>query len=225
MILQLVTDCRRLAPGEQDERACACLIQQARTAAADGIDIIQIRERDLEGRALAALVRAVMAAVQGSRTRVVVNERLDVALACGAHGVHLRGDSMAAADVRRLAPAGFLVGRSVHSESDVVQAGPVDYLVAGAVWPTASKPDGHATLELSGLTRLVRAASVPVLAIGGVELESAASLREIGAAGVAAIGLWMGDTGACRVIPLDLLVQAFHAADDAANMRGHRPPR
>lgn len=224
MILQLVTDRRRLAPGASDEQAETCLLEQATVAAAAGVDLIQVRERDLSGRALASLVRTLLQVTRGSRTRVVVNERLDIALATGADGVHLRSDSMSAAAVRCLAPAGFVIGRSVHTEVEAADAGPVDYLIAGAVWPTASKPDGHPTLGIHGLNRIVLAAAVPVLAIGGVQRESVVQLREAGAAGLAAIGLWMGDEGACRVIPLDALVQAFHDASDAANMRGHLPP-
>jgi len=91
----LVTDRRRLCPDADSFAAArACLVEQARRAAAAGVDLIQIRERDLESAALAALVAEVVAVTRESSTRVVVNDRIDVALAAGADGVHLRGDSV-----------------------------------------------------------------------------------------------------------------------------------
>ncbi|HEV3140650.1 MAG TPA: thiamine phosphate synthase, partial [Vicinamibacterales bacterium] len=107
MTICLVTDRLRQDP-----------IAQARRAVGAGIDLIQIRERDLDAARLASIVRAIVAIARGSpgtATRVVVNDRVDVAIACGADGVHLRGDSMPADAVRAIAPRGFLVGRSVHT--------------------------------------------------------------------------------------------------------------
>lgn len=221
MILHLVTDRRRLAPGAGVEAGLACLLEQARAAAAAGVDVIQVRERDLDGRTLTALVRQIVAATRGSRTRVVVNDRLDVSLASGADGVHLRGDSFEAHDVRPCVPPGFLIGRSVHSVAEARESGPVDYLVAGTLWPTPSKPERHPLLGLDGLRAVVTSAAVPVLAIGGVGLDGVASLASTGAAGLAGIGIWMADAGNCRAIPLDDRVRAFHAAGEAANMGTH----
>lgn len=225
MILQLVTDRQRLASGATDADAAACLLDQARYAAAAGIDYIQVRERDLDGRELAGLVRAIVAVTRNTRTRVLVNDRLDVAIATRADGVHLRADSMAAEDVRRCTVPGFLVGRSVHGSAEARSAGPVDYLVAGTVWATSSKPEGHPLIGVDGLARIAAAASVPVLAIGGIESSSARRVFLAGAAGVAAIGLWMGtaeeSAGGCRAIPLQDVVQTIHAAGDAANMKRH----
>ena len=93
MTICLVTDRRRRPP-----------IAQAAEAIDAGVDLIQIRERDLETSALVSLVLRVVELTRGSRTRVVVNDRLDVALACGAHGVHLRGDSIPASRARRIVP-------------------------------------------------------------------------------------------------------------------------
>ena len=118
----LVTDRRRLlAVGRADADGPdpwrACLAVQVRHAVAAGVDLIHLRERDLEAGALASLVTQLLAITAGSSTRLVVSDRVDIALACGADGVHLRGDSIPAAAARRLAPDGFLVGRSVHSRS------------------------------------------------------------------------------------------------------------
>jgi thiamine-phosphate pyrophosphorylase len=187
----LVTDRRRLAAGSPEPAATRCLLTQVRHAAEAGVDLIQIRERDLEAAALAALVREALAAVSGTRTRIVVNERADVAIACGAHGVHLRSDSMPAAVVRRLVPARFVIGASIHGADDLAGAAGADYLIAGTVFPSESKRDGHGLLGVDGLGAIVRASSVPVLAIGGIALERMAEVAAAGASGVAAIGLFM----------------------------------
>lgn len=182
MTICLVTDRARQDP-----------VAQARRAVEAAIDLIQIRERDLDGRQLAAMVRAIVAIAGAStprRTRVVVNDRLDVAIACGADGVHLRGDSMPAAAVRPMVPPGFLIGRSVHTVEEARHAGPVDYVIAGTVFRTASKGADAPLLGVDGLAAIVRASAAPVLAIGGVRPETIAALAATGAAGVAAIGLF-----------------------------------
>lgn len=179
-MLCLVTDRRQRSP-----------IEQASEAAAAGVDLIQIRERDLEAGALSALVAGVVAVTRGSTTRVVVNDRVDVAMACGADGVHLRGDSMLAARVRAMAPEGFLIGCSVHRADEAVAAARgADYLIAGTVFPTASKAGLTAVLGLEGLSTIARAVSVPVLAIGGMSVARAAGVAAAGAAGVAAVSLF-----------------------------------
>ena len=211
MILCLVTDRRRVCATDAPFAvARRCLVEQARFAIAAGIDLIQVRERDLDTTSLADLVREIVQVARGTRTRVVVNDRLDVAMACGADGVHLRSDSIPADAVRRIAPSTFLVGRSVHGVDEAVSAGPVDYLVAGTVFSTASKPGG-AVLGLDGLQAIARSVQVPVLAIGGVTVERAAEVRAAGAAGVAAIGLFIGTPGAtpCHLTPLEPVVAAL----------------
>lgn len=183
MIVCLVTDRRRAEP-----------LAQARRAADAGIDFIQVRERDLEAAPLAALVRGVLDAVRGSRTRVMVNDRLDVALACDAHGVHLRADSIPVRAARLLAPARFLISRSVHAADEAGrETAGVDYVIAGTVFATVSKPHAASLLGLDGLRAVVSAVSVPVLAIGGVTMERLDAIAETGAAGIAGIGLFAGD--------------------------------
>jgi thiamine-phosphate pyrophosphorylase len=225
VILCLVSDRRRLAGADAPpDEARRCLLLQARYAVEAGIDLLQIRERDLEAADLAHLVTAMLGVTRGSRTRVVVNDRLDVALACGADGVHLRADSIAIAAARRLAPAPFLIGRSVHSAHEAGEAAGADYLVAGTAFPTASKP-GASTLGAGGLRDIVRAAPGPVLAIGGVTGDHCAGVAAAGAAGIAAIGLFMGlgaqaggaGSAPCRAIPLTLLVSRLASAFDSLN--------
>jgi thiamine-phosphate pyrophosphorylase len=196
-ILCLVTDRRRLAPGG-GPLALDAVVAQAAGAAGAGVDLVQVREPDLEARALAALVARLLEALHGTSARVIVNDRLDAALAGGAHGVHLRSDSPPASRVRRLAPPPMLVGRSVHGEAeaqDAVRAGGLDYLIAGTLFPTASKPAGHPTLGLEAFGRLAAASPVPVLAIGGVSLARAAEVRAAGGTGLAAIGVFLPRPG------------------------------
>jgi thiamine-phosphate pyrophosphorylase len=180
MTICLVTDRRRRPP-----------IEQAREAAEAGVDLIQIRERDLDAAALASLVVRVVELTRGSSTRVIVNDRLDVAMTCGADGVHLRGDSIPPQRARSIVPQGFLIGRSVHGKDEALAVAPdVDYLVAGTVFPTASKPGRIDVLGPSGLASIARAVGVPVLAIGGVTPDRAGDVASAGAAGIAVLGLF-----------------------------------
>ena len=183
-LISLITDRRRYGPGR--------LLTTIAAAARAGVDIIQIRERDLDDRALLALVGAAVAAAAGS-SAVVVNDRLDIALAAGAGGVHLRGDSVSAMNARHLAPAGFLIGRSVHSRAEAMRVsaeGGVDYLVFGTVFPSASKSAGHPAAGADELARVCASVTTPVLAVGGVGQAEAATVARAGAAGVAGIGLF-----------------------------------
>lgn len=171
------------------------MLTTVRVAAAGGADLVQVREHGIDDRALVALVRGVLDEVRGTGARVVVNDRTDIALAAGANGVHLRGDSIAASRVRQLAPAGFLIGRSVHALDEAVtidRDGAVDYLIFGTVFPSTGKPAGHPVAGVQALAAVCSAVRVPVLAIGGIDAARAAEARRAGARGVAAIGLFAG---------------------------------
>jgi thiamine-phosphate pyrophosphorylase len=169
------------------------LVRLIADAASAGVDLVQIRERGLDDSALLSLTREAVAAIRGSSARVLVNDRLDVALAAGAAGVHLRGDSIPSSRARALSGPGFVIGRSVHDEDEAAAMeaeGGCDYLLFGTVFPTSSKPPGH---RLGGLTALRRACArvrIPVLAIGGISVERMAGVAAAGAAGVAAISLF-----------------------------------
>jgi len=191
--LCLITDARRLlaAVGRPPDAWLDTLIEQVDGAIAGGIDLVQIRERSADAAALAGLTRRCVALARGSRARVVVNDRVDVALAAGAHGVHLREDSIPLAAARRLGPTLFL-GRSVHDPAGAAAAHHASYLVAGSVFRTDSKPGAPAQLGLEGLRTLVAAAGgVPVLAVGGVTVQNLTVLLGTGASGVAAIGAFL----------------------------------
>jgi thiamine-phosphate diphosphorylase len=187
-VLCLVTDRRRTGSIE-------ALVGRIAAAAAAGVQLVQVREPDLDDRALLDLVRRAVAAVRGSRTRVLVNDRLDVAMAGGAHGVHLRSTSVPAGRARAIAPSGFLLGRSVHAAAEAAEvsaAGGLDYLLFGTVFATGSKP-GHPAAGVAALAAAVTAAPrLPVLAIGGVSGGTVARLPASRCAGLAAIG-WFAE--------------------------------
>lgn len=182
-----------ITPGElRPSSDAAALVARVGAAARAGAQLIQIREHGIDAGQLARVVRAALAAVAGTQARVIVNDRLDVALAVRAHGVHLRETSVAPADARALAPRGFLIGRSVHTSADasrLAAAGHLDYLMFGAVYPTPSKP-GAAGAGVEALRLAVQGSPVPVLAVGGMDGSTAAAVGAAGAAGLAAIRWW-----------------------------------
>jgi thiamine monophosphate synthase len=202
-----VTDRRRFGLSIDD------LVDRAANAVRAGVDVIQVRERDLSDRELAALVRQIVAAAAGTATRVLVNDRADIAIVAGAAGVHLRGDSPPASRVAALAASakasapkaasavsapgpheGFVIGRSVHSLAEVDAAvvdGGCDYLMFGTVFPSDGKPDGHPIAGLDALREVCARSPLPVIAIGGVTEKRAIDVRRAGAAGFAAVGMFM----------------------------------
>lgn len=186
-VICLVTDRRRCGADWEDE-----LVRRVGAAARAGVHLIQVRERGLEARDHVRLVSRCVREVAGTNARILVNDRLDVALAAGAHGVHLPSSGVAAARVRAAVAPDFVIGRSVHSAgeaADVSRDGGVDYLIFGTVFPTASKP-GAAPAGVDGLRAACAAVSLPVLAIGGVTLDRMAAVAGSGASGFAAIGLF-----------------------------------
>ena len=194
-MMMLVTDRRRLSPGATEPQAARRLVALVEAAAGAGIDLVQIRERDLDARALLSLMRQCLSAVSGTRTRVLVNDRLDVALASGADGVHLRADSIDAQTARSLLPDGALLGRSVHSASEATAQRCVDFLVLGTLFQSESKPALPHLTPPSELSAVCRASAIPVLAIGGMTIERASAVARAGAAGIAAIGLFLPPSG------------------------------
>jgi thiamine-phosphate diphosphorylase len=195
LTLCLITDRRRLAAacGIPSESALAALVSQVSGAIAAGVDVIQIREKDLGARDCLLLVRECAAVAQGTSTRIVVNDRLDVALVAPAHGIHLRAAGVTVETARRLTGHDLLVGRSVHSARSAELARTADYVIAGSVFVTASKPGATtASLGLQGLREVVRvAAECPVWAVGGITAETARHVGECGARGIAAIGAFI----------------------------------
>ena len=200
-LICLVTDRRRLCSALRRPLGDwqAVLEAQMAGAVAGGIDLVQIRERDLDAGELRDFISRASGRVPGLLSKLVVNDRLDVALAAEAAGVHLRETSFAATDVRSVVPPGFLVGRSVHGSSPSESYRDASYVVAGAVFPTGTKTETHSMLGLDGLRRVVdRAGGVPVIAIGGLTATSVGDLVSSGAGGFAAIG-WFVPEGPAAI--------------------------
>lgn len=183
MIRCHITD-RRAAGGP--ERLLAFIERNARS----GIEWVQIREKDLDGRALAMLVLEALRRAPG--VKILVNSRADVALACGAAGLHLPADSPPPRAFRPICPPGFLIGVSCHTMEELIRAESegADYALFSPVFRPLSKEDSRPPHGLEGLRRACAAVRIPVLALGGVTVENARLCVEAGAAGVAGITLF-----------------------------------
>ena len=203
MLLYYITD-RRQFPGSDSEQRRSVLRAVERAARA-GVDYIQLRERDLCGRALEQLAKDAVAAVRAATTgtRLLVNSRLDVALACGADGVHLRSDDPFASEARMMARAraGFLVGVSCHTPTEVRTAWShgADFAVFGPVF----EKNGVKSTLVGGLRTACAAAPTAVFALGGVTAENAGACVKAGAAGIAGIRLFQ------QAEDLEVLIRAL----------------
>jgi thiamine-phosphate diphosphorylase len=190
----LVTDRRRLAPDARTIRdEIAALDAWLDDALDAGVDVIQLRERDLDGGPLRDLTARLCDRARDRSTRILVNDRADVALAAGAHGVHLRADSAPIDRVRTLGPDDWIVGRSVHTASEARAAGVAgaDYVLFGTMFTGGTKGDPDRPAGLDAFTDAANASRAPVLAIGGIDPDRAASCVAAGAAGVAAISIFL----------------------------------
>ena len=180
-----ITD-RRTLPANVDLLDCI-----ARNLAA-GVEWVQIREKDLSARELYELTVLVLALPNPHGSKILVNTRVDVALAAGADGVHLPAGSPAAGRWRASSPAGFLIGVSCHTLEEVRAAEEegADYVVFGPVFAPRSKVSQLAPRGWRRLAEAALAVRIPVLALGGITRENTRDCMRAGAAGVAAISLF-----------------------------------
>jgi len=177
-LITLITDRRRL-----EGRELRDLVHQA---AEGGVDRVQVREKDLQGRALRALVSEVLAATAGTATRVLVNGRPDVAAAAGAHGIQLPAEGLPVSEVKRTFP-GLVVGASRHTVEAArrAEAEGADFVLLGPIFATPGKE--ARVLGLGPLAEAARSLTIPVHAVGGIDAGNARQAVEAGARGLAAI--------------------------------------
>lgn len=176
------------------------LVQRARSAEAGGATMVQLRLKAVDAR---TLVAAGSALVHALRVPVLVNDRVDVALACRAAGAHLGFDDIPVAAARRIVPAEFVLGASVGADAEVSNGREADYVGIGPVYATASKRDSGAAIGTAELTRLIALCGRPAVGIGGIVPENAAAVVRAGAAGVAVIqGIFGGATPATAAAAL-----------------------
>lgn len=161
-------------------------------ALAIGVELIQIREKDWSARELAAFTKAALALPNPHGTFILVNDRVDVALACLAHGVHLPSLRIAPTALRDLVPERFIIGVSCHNREEMWQAQDedADYVFISPVFAPISKDDTRTPLGLDGLRAAVKGLQIPSFALGGINPETARSCVEAGAPGVAGISLF-----------------------------------
>ncbi len=180
--LYLVTD------EEMARRRGRTLLEVVEFAVMGGATVVQLRDKRSSSRDLLEKALALKELLDGHGVPLIVNDRLDVALAAGADGVHLGEEDIPVALARDLMPEG-IIGASAGTVEEALRAQEegADYLGVGDVFGTSSKPDAGPPIGLEGLRRICEAVSVPVVAIGGVRLDNAASAVMAGASGVAVI--------------------------------------
>lgn len=192
-ILYLITRGATAETTTPDSEEYRHILQQASAAVAAGIQLIQIREKRLRAQVLFELTSAVVAITRGSVTRVLVNDRADVAASACADGVHLTTTSLGPDVIRETFGPGFLIGASTHSlieAQDACRQG-ADFAVFGPIFPTSSKQKYGPPLGLTGLSEAARElASFPLIALGGVAVENVNECLFAGASGIAGISLF-----------------------------------
>lgn len=166
------------------------VVQRALSA---GAPSIQLRAKEATARELTAMVQVLLPSVRAAGSLLFVNDRLDVALAAGADGVHLGPDDLPVRDVRSTVADDFIVGYSTDDpeEAAQAQADGADYLGSGTVYATTNKSDPGEVIGVEGLRRVVEAVSIPVVGIGGITPDRAEAVAETGASGIAVIGAVM----------------------------------
>lgn len=192
-IIYQITSGTTTAQTTSDDPQFLNILRSVQVAVDTGVNLFQIREKALSARVLYELTSRAAEITRGSSTRLLVNDRSDMARAAGAHGVHLTSQSLPARVVREICGQEFLIGVSTHSREEVLAARDqgADFVVFGPVFATESKLAFGAPQGLEKLRAVTSVAgSLPVLAIGGVSLENMQSCFAAGARGVAAIRMF-----------------------------------
>jgi thiamine-phosphate pyrophosphorylase len=165
------------------------LVARAAAAVRGGATMVQLRLKDTDARTQVEVARRLVAELP---VPVIVNDRVDIAMAAGAAGVHVGADDLPVSAVRRIAPIEFVVGASVGNDAEVALSAGADYVGVGPVFATGSKGDAGAAIGPAEMARLALACRVPAVGIGGITPDNVAAVIETGVAGVAVIGSVMG---------------------------------
>jgi thiamine-phosphate pyrophosphorylase len=177
------------------------LALRAAAAVAGGATMVQLRLKEESARSLVEIARVVRAMIP--EVPFVINDRADVALAADADGVHVGVDDLSAALLRRVVPAGFIIGASVGSDDEVERSAGADYVGIGPVYATGSKPDAGSAIGAERFAELARRCGLPAVAIGGISAETAPAVLAAGASGIAVISALFGSADPTRAA-LDL---------------------
>lgn len=167
--------------------------EQAGLALDGGATMIQLRDKEMSGRELYETARRVSALCRNRGAVFVVNDRFDIALASGAHGVHLGKEDLPVSVIRKIVPAGFLIGATAHSteEGRAAEEQGADYVGIGAAFPTGTKT-GASVIGVEGIRAIREALSLPSVAIGGISEENAAEVLSAGVDGIAVVASVVG---------------------------------
>lgn len=199
--LIVITDSRLAAPRS--------IVDVVRAALDAGAPAVQLRDKDATARELAELARTLIPLVRAAHARLFVNDRLDVALAVAADGVHLGPDDIPLSAARRIAPRPFLIGCSTDdpTEARKLERDGASYIGCGAVFGTSTKELGGERIGVERLDEVARAVSIPVVAIGGVNASNVRDIARTHAAGIAVVSAVMAadDPGAAAGELLSLL--------------------
>jgi len=182
-----------LKAGETPDNVARKIGSLAVAWAKAGVSVVQIREPWMTDRNLLELVRLVVSRVSAFDTKIVVNDRADIAVAADAHGIHLKDEPLDVVRIREYGSKDWLISRSVHdveTAKEICGGGHVDYLVAGTVKTSATKADKR-FIGFGGLQEIASAVSTPVLAIGGLEFSDSADVQRAAGTGLAGIRLFM----------------------------------
>jgi len=192
--LIVITDRQAAAPRS--------IVEVVEAALQAGAPAIQLRDKTATARALLEAGRELLPIVHGAGALFFVNDRVDVALALGADGVHVGPDDLPVRAIRGAVPRDFLIGTSTDDpkEAEALVADGADYIGCGTVYQTTTKPDAGNVLGPEGLDRVARAVAAPVVGIGGITPGRAAEVAKTAAAGVAVVAAVMGATDVGRAV-------------------------
>jgi len=192
--LIVITDRDLALPRDLHDVVARCL--------AAGAPAIQLRDKHASARELHQQAVALRTLTRQHGALLFVNDRLDVALAAGADGVHLGPHDLPVADARRVAPPRFLIGTSTDDPDTArrLQQDGADYIGCGTVYPTTTKADAGDAIGLDGLDRVARAVNIPVIGIGGINAERAPDIARTAAAGIAVVGAVMAAADPAAVV-------------------------